>query len=85
MLPSSIPFPSHRPQWNLKQWPVNSFLTYKKIIKPTWREKTLEHKLKLFQAGQTYKNMLNKPIWGESCVVMAKTQGGDEAKVASPE
>ena len=25
MLPSSIPFPSQRPHWNLKQCPVNSF------------------------------------------------------------
>ena len=74
---------AHSGTWNSGQW--TRFLPTKKIIKPTWREKTLEHKLKLFQAGQPYKTMLNKPVWGESCVVMAKTQGGDEAKVASPE
>ena len=33
----------------------------------------------------TYENVLNEPIWCESRIVVAKSQGGDEAEVSSPE
>ena len=37
------------------------------------------------QVWHTYENVLNEPIGCEPCIVVTKSQGGDEAEVASPE